>query len=75
MIYFGLVQVILFGEHSVVYGKTAVAACLSRRTTITITNQPGQSIVMDMPEVGLTQFKVDLPQDEKSLQRYLVELD
>ncbi|XP_065338603.1 mevalonate kinase isoform X2 [Cloeon dipterum] len=57
-------KVILFGEHSVVYKKTAVAACVSKRTKVCLTTGKGNTILMDMPGVGLSQFEVELPADE-----------
>ena len=33
-------KVILFGEHAVVYGKTAIAASIGLRTTIDLTELP-----------------------------------
>ncbi|XP_059477310.1 mevalonate kinase isoform X2 [Neocloeon triangulifer] len=60
-------KVILFGEHSVVYKKTAVAACVSKRTKVCIATHPECVILMDMPEVGLNQFKIELPENESLL--------
>lgn len=45
-------KVILHGEHAVVYGKTAVAASLGLRTSMTI--KPGLGkVVVDFPDLGL----------------------
>lgn len=51
-------KVILHGEHSVVYGKLAVAASLGLRTNLTLTEQKsyqGQQafIKVELPELGL----------------------
>jgi len=46
-------KVILHGEHAVVYGKTAVAASLGLRTSMTIKPQLGKQVVVDFPDLGL----------------------
>ena len=48
---------ILFGEHAVVYGKTAVAASLDLRTRMTLTpgsGDTGDQVVVQFPDLDLT---------------------
>jgi mevalonate kinase len=51
-------KVILHGEHSVVYGKTALAASLNIRTNITV--KEGESvdgkIILDLPNLNMKHF-------------------
>ncbi|XP_058791338.1 uncharacterized protein LOC131664343 [Phymastichus coffea] len=57
-------KVILFGEHSVVYGKTALAASLKLRSTLILRELPepadGGCCQIEMPGVGLS---IQLPAD------------
>lgn len=46
-------KVILYGEHAVVYGKTAVAASLGLRTSMTIKPHPNK-VVVHFPDLGLS---------------------
>lgn len=47
-------KVILFGEHSVVYGKTAVAASLALRTNLDFKETLGKSTIeISMPKINL----------------------
>lgn len=46
-------KVILFGEHAVVYGKTAVAASLDLRTTLQFNELNGENILLSMPKLDL----------------------
>ena len=50
-------KVILFGEHAVVYGKTAVAASLALRTQLEFKELPHGTdyISLSMPKINLTQ--------------------
>lgn len=59
MISFGISapgKVILFGEHAVVYGKTAVAASLDRRTHLEFRELPPEesTIELEMPKLRLS---------------------
>lgn len=45
-------KVILHGEHSVVYGKRAVALSLNLRTHLTVTTG-GDSVSLDLPDIGV----------------------
>ncbi|KAJ3189420.1 hypothetical protein HDU85_003050 [Gaertneriomyces sp. JEL0708] len=45
-------KVILFGEHAVVYGKTAVAASLGLRTYAWIRRTTGDSVVLTFPDLS-----------------------
>lgn len=47
-------KVILHGEHSVVYGRRAVALSVDLRTTLTLT-PGGARLVLDLPEVDIQQ--------------------
>ena len=46
-------KLILHGEHSVVYGKTAVAASLDLRSRMSITSNPNHDIVLHFPDIGV----------------------
>ncbi|CCG80818.1 Mevalonate kinase [Taphrina deformans PYCC 5710] len=46
-------KVILFGDHSVVYDRRAVAASISLRTTLTFTSNMDEQITLDFPDIGL----------------------
>jgi len=46
-------KVILHGEHSVVYGKTALAASVDLRTTLTVQASPTTSTEVHLPDLGL----------------------
>ncbi|KAJ3192669.1 Mevalonate kinase [Irineochytrium annulatum] len=46
-------KVILFGEHAVVYGKSAVAASLGLYTFALIDDTEKSTIKLDLPDVGL----------------------
>ncbi|CAH0383673.1 unnamed protein product [Bemisia tabaci] len=45
-------KIILFGEHSVVYGKLAVAASISNRTTATFKEVEGDVFTLNLPKLG-----------------------
>ena len=49
-------KIILFGEHAVVYGKTAVAASLNRRTSIVFKqlSPENHSITIKLPKLGIS---------------------
>ncbi|XP_042215548.1 mevalonate kinase-like isoform X2 [Homarus americanus] len=47
-------KVILHGEHSVVYGKQAVALSLNLRTHLTLTTG-GDAVTLDLPDVGVSE--------------------
>ncbi|XP_069157538.1 mevalonate kinase [Procambarus clarkii] len=47
-------KVILHGEHSVVYGKQAVALSLNLRTHLTLTTG-GSSVILDLPDVAINE--------------------
>lgn len=46
-------KVILFGDHSVVYNRQAIAASISLRTTLAFTPEHGTTLVLDFPDIGL----------------------
>lgn len=48
-------KVILHGEHAVVYGKTAVAASLDLRTRMHLTPISEHVLIVDFPDVGVSQ--------------------
>ena len=48
-----MLQVILHGEHAVVYGRTAVAAALDLRTRMTLRPHEDKVVVL-FPDLGLT---------------------
>ena len=48
-----MLQVILHGEHAVVYGRTAVAAALDLRTRMTLRPHADKVVVL-FPDLGLT---------------------
>ncbi|XP_050668424.1 mevalonate kinase-like isoform X1 [Leptidea sinapis] len=48
-------KVILHGEHSVVYGKTAIAVSLGLRTSVSITERTGTDFIINLPSVKLKQ--------------------
>lgn len=54
-------KVILFGDHSVVYGKKAIAASISLRTSLEFTRHGTKNLVLDLADVGL---HLDLQQEE-----------
>ena len=47
-------KVILHGEHAVVYGKTAVAAALDLRTSMTL-KPHSELVVVKFPDLGISQ--------------------
>ncbi|OXU24402.1 hypothetical protein TSAR_012891 [Trichomalopsis sarcophagae] len=51
-------KVILFGEHSVVYGKTAVAASLGLRSSLHFTELPHEECIIHvkMPKLGISKI-------------------
>ncbi|XP_076069373.1 mevalonate kinase-like [Oratosquilla oratoria] len=68
-------KVILHGEHSVVYGKLAVALSLDLRTNLTLTTG-GENINLHLPDVGIKESwpledlqklrkEIDVPKDGK----------
>ncbi|BFZ04609.1 hypothetical protein BsWGS_07648 [Bradybaena similaris] len=60
-------KVILHGEHAVVYGKAAVAASLNLRCHLTLKEEPGSEISLDLPDVNV-QRKFSLVSLRSSLQ-------
>ncbi|KAF4524272.1 hypothetical protein B566_EDAN012035 [Ephemera danica] len=57
----------MFGEHSVVHGRTAVAAALARRTTICVSAQQEREITTLMPAVSLPLAHFQLPANEQQI--------
>ncbi|OCL05918.1 mevalonate kinase [Glonium stellatum] len=56
-------KVILFGEHAVVYGKTAIAAAISLRSYLLVTHRPKscRTITLRFPDIGLDHsWRIDL---------------
>lgn len=51
-------KVILFGEHSVVYGKTAVAAALKHRTTVEITEYSSTENLVELNLLSINLHKL-----------------
>ena len=60
-------QVILFGEHSVVHGRSAVAATLGRRLTVTLSPLEDSTLHLSLPDVGLPELVLSLPSTEDDL--------
>ncbi|XP_016837704.1 mevalonate kinase [Nasonia vitripennis] len=63
-------KVILFGEHSVVYGKTAVAASLGLRSSLHFTELPHEECIIHikMPKLGISKI-LSLHQVEEDFHR------
>ncbi|XP_011497951.1 PREDICTED: mevalonate kinase [Ceratosolen solmsi marchali] len=61
-------KVILFGEHAVVFGKTAVAASLNRRTTLELVEFPSEDtwIRLEMQKLQVVK-KISVKQVQESL--------
>ncbi|KAL0481190.1 mevalonate kinase [Acrasis kona] len=54
-------KLILFGEHAVVYGKTALAACLTDlRTTMSIERQKGDSLHISASIIGVSHISFSI---------------
>lgn len=46
-------KVILFGDHSVVYNRRAIASAISLRTRLTHSHEPQDGIILDFPDIDL----------------------
>lgn len=61
-------KIILFGEHSVVHKRTAIATSLNKRTTLKFVETKNQSIEIKMPQIGFFQ-KFSITQIENILNK------
>ncbi|KYQ92178.1 mevalonate kinase [Tieghemostelium lacteum] len=71
-------KIILFGEHAVVQGKTAIATSLSLRTKITLVENQRDSLVLDLPdlpEFGKREFSLDSIRNLPSFKESVEKLD
>ncbi|EGC34243.1 hypothetical protein DICPUDRAFT_88405 [Dictyostelium purpureum] len=68
-------KIILFGEHAVVLEKTAIAASLSLRTTVTFTPNDKNRLLLDLPDIpdfGIKEWSLD---DFKKLGHFPTDID
>lgn len=61
----------LYGEHAVMFGSPSIVTALDKRMMVSVKERPGDSIIVNAPDIGVSGAEVKLPDINKEPQKEL----